>query len=104
MATATRRTRKSAASNGNGGRQTTAEIIAAADAVTVKPAAKRKPAKAKPAAKPAAVKREQDSITGTFQRGKCNAKTGRIEAHEPKGLAAASGSRTPRIAGSPRST
>lgn len=38
---------------------------------------------AKPAAKPAAPKREQDSVTGTFKRGKRD-KAGVIQAHEPK--------------------
>jgi hypothetical protein len=51
-------------------RQTVEEIIAGADAP-------------KPARK-ATVKRDQDSITGTFQRGKWNAKTETIEPHEPK--------------------
>lgn len=55
-------------------RKTVEEIIAGIDA----------PAKPKRAATVRAPKRDQDSITGTFQRGKWNAKTETIEPHEPK--------------------
>ena len=55
-------------------RKTVEEIIAGVDA----------PAKPKRAATVRAPKRDQDSITGTFQRGKWNPKTETIEPHEPK--------------------
>ena len=52
----------------------------------VKPAAKRtvKPAKRTPKAAPAVKARpDQDSVTGTFQRGKRDRNTGQILPHEP---------------------
>lgn len=69
----------------NGGRKTTAEIIASADdisfadeAVTVKPRAKRA-AKAAVTVKSTRATREQDSVTATMIRGKRDWKTRNID-------------------------
>lgn len=76
--------KKVAKSNGNGGRKTTAEIIASADDIsfgdTVKPAKRAKrAAKAAVTVKSTRASREQDSVTATMIRGKRDWKTRSID-------------------------